>query len=246
MSTRVERLHARRRGRRIRLGVVALGVPSLVGITGLVSAWVLLPSVPTTAPYEPPAATSSVVAASGQGGALEVTPAALQQPNKDSGADVDTTTSATAQDNGAQASTTVGRFVVGSVGLDVPLEQQAYTSTLIPAGFTSAYSATGSGWGGAGQPRLITLHSCSSRTDCPGNALTQQGRATVEVGGEISVDGRVYGITAVEIRSKDDIADSPAWTSLTSASLVVVTCSPDDNTHSVANLVLRAEEVVTG
>lgn len=244
MTTRVERLRARRRGRRLTLLSVALGVPSLVGVAGLVSAWVLMPPTPSTAPYEPPAATSSVVDASAQGGALDAASAALQQPAEDSAAGVGTAASSpTAPDNGAQAPTTVGRFVVGAVGLNVPLEQQAYTSTLIPAGYTSAYSAVGSGWGGDSQPTLITLHSCSARTDCPGNALTQQGRATVEVGQAISVDGRTYGITAVEIRAKDDIANSPAWDNLASASLVVVTCSPDGGTHSISNLVLRAEEI---
>lgn len=243
MTTRVERLHARRRERRLTMLSVALGVPSLVGVAGLVSAWVLMPPAPTTAPYEPPAATSSVAAASAQGGALDADSAALQQPDEDSAADA--TTPATARDDGAQAATS-GRFVVGAVGLDVPLEQQAYEPTLIPAGYTSAYEATGSGWGGDAQPRLITLHSCSARTDCPGNALTQEGRATVEVGGEISVDGRIYRIEQVEIRAKDAIATSPAWDDLTSASLVVVTCSPDGNSRSVSNLILRAEEVVTG
>src|SRR5665647_1545525 len=126
--TRTERLHSARRGRRVH-GLAVLGVSVVIALVALLAS--CTGSVPTTAPYVAPAASTRAVEASGVGGALDVAQqsstgvggALAAAPAASGQQDVSVTSADPAP---ASATTTVGRFVVGTVGLNVNLSTQPY------------------------------------------------------------------------------------------------------------------------
>lgn len=140
------------------------------------------------------------------------------------------------------------RFVVESVGLSVPLLTQAFPTdgVLTPSDFENAHEVVdpSAGWHGTSEHvRLITLHSSSSISSAPGNALVRDGSPLVSPGDTFSVDGVSYEVESTQIATKGAIPvevfkDVPGR-------LVVVTCSPEDGRlSSLSNLVIVAHEVI--
>lgn len=139
-----------------------------------------------------------------------------------------------------------GKFVVESVGLSVDLLTQEFPEdgVLTPSDFVSAHEVVDSaaGWTGSTEHvRLITMHSSSSSSSAPGNALVRDGVPLVTTGDRFSVDGVDYEVQSAQIVTKGEIpaevfSDEPGR-------LVVVTCSPQGTPSSTSNVVILAHEV---
>ncbi|NUU27792.1 class F sortase [Curtobacterium albidum] len=143
-----------------------------------------------------------------------------------------------------------GRFVVPSVGLDVPLGALDVADGVIePPGSTSAYWVRNLGVEPSSAARgtvFVAMHSLRGGGVGPGNALIDvaDGRARVAAGAAITVDDVTYRVTRTETVRKGDIAaDAPVWAD-TPDRLVVVTClQRPDGRPSVDNVVIEATRV---
>lgn len=143
-----------------------------------------------------------------------------------------------------------GRFVVDSVGLDVPLGSLDVADGVIdPPGATSAYWVRNLGVAPSAAPHgtvFVAMHSLRGGGVGPGNALIDvaDGRARVTAGATITVDDVTFQVTRTEIVPKGDIrADARIWAD-TPDRLVVVTClQRPDGRPSVDNAVIEARRV---
>ena len=143
--------------------------------------------------------------------------------------------------------TTGDRFVVPSVGLDVPLGAlNAVDNSITPPGFTSAYVVRNLGKSittpTAGTVYVVT-HAIRGGGVAPGNYLADihTQRPRVKPGALIEVAGVNYHVTASVTVPKTALpADRVVWSSVPNR-LVVITCLENANgTPSTENLVLFA------
>lgn len=139
------------------------------------------------------------------------------------------------------------RFVVPSVGLDVPLgELSAVGSEVSPPGFASAYLIRNRGRSpadaGDGTVFVVT-HSLRNGGVAPGNSLIDVDRQTsnLSAGDEILVGSVVYTVTDSEIIAKSALASRTDIWSNAPGRLVVITCLQDPASQpSTANAVIIA------
>jgi len=131
---------------------------------------------------------------------------------------------------------TTGRFVVTSVGLDVPLDTMRETDgTIVPPGFTVAYCITNRGVGldhAADGTVYVAIHSLRNGGVAPGNYLFDQadGTAKINPGDAIGIAGAVYTVDDVTLIPKPDLpGTADLWVDIPGR-LVVITClqKPDD------------------
>jgi hypothetical protein len=137
------------------------------------------------------------------------------------------------------------------VGLDVPLGSLDVVDHVIePAGFTSAYWVRNLGVAPtdpASGTVFVVMHSLRGGGSAPGNALIDvgNGRARVQSGADLRVDGVDYRVVRTETVGKDDIShDSTIWAN-TPGRLVVITClQRPDGRPSTENMVVEATRPV--
>ncbi|WP_460581589.1 class F sortase [Humibacter ginsengisoli] len=143
---------------------------------------------------------------------------------------------------------TGSRFVVPSVGLDVPLGSlDVVDGEITPPGFTSAYRVDNLGVplsrAGTGSV-FVVMHSLRNGGVGPGNYLIDVDAETSRVrpGAVIRVGGLTYTVTGSKALKKSTVpADSSLWAN-TPGRLVVFTClQVPAQTESVDNLVVFAK-----
>jgi len=140
-----------------------------------------------------------------------------------------------------------GRFQIPAVGLDVPLGALSEAGGVItPPGFTSVYRVRNRGVDtahAADGTVFVVTHSLRDGGVAPGNYLIDvaHGRAAVQPGAVVVVDGVDYTVdAAVPLRKSDLSTDSQVWEN-TPDRLVIITClQVPANTPSVDNLVITA------
>ena len=140
------------------------------------------------------------------------------------------------------------RFVVSSVGLDVPLGALTSVDGAIePPGFTSAYWVRDEGVAPAVSSDgtvFVVMHSLRNGAIGPGNYLIDVDRSTSKVGlgATITVDDLDYTVTGTQLIDKPDIAASSSVWSNTPNRLVVITClQRPDGSPSTQNLIIEAQ-----
>ena len=140
------------------------------------------------------------------------------------------------------------RFVVSSVGLDVPLGALTSVDGAIePPGFTSAYWVRDEGVAPAANSDgtvFVVMHSLRNGAIGPGNYLIDVDRSTSKVGlgATITVDDLDYTVTGTQLIDKPDIAASSSVWSNTPNRLVVITClQRPDGSPSTQNLIIEAQ-----
>ncbi|MBF4636312.1 class F sortase, partial [Agreia pratensis] len=122
------------------------------------------------------------------------------------------------------------RFVVPSVGLDVPLGALTSVDGAIePPGFTSAYWVRDEGVApdkSAEGTVFIVMHSLRNGATGPGNYLIDVDAQTskVGIGATITVNDTSYTVTATQAIDKPAIADASAIWENTPNRLVIITC----------------------
>lgn len=140
------------------------------------------------------------------------------------------------------------RFVVESVGLDVPLgEVSAVRGQVTPPGFTSAYLVRNEGVGLRDASRgtvFVVMHSLRNGGVGPGNYLfdLSSGRPSVADGAEITVGSRTYRVSSSATIAKSRLAQAQdLWTN-EPGRLVVITClQRPAGGPSLANIILIAQ-----
>ncbi|MFJ5925024.1 class F sortase [Kitasatospora sp. NPDC092948] len=139
-----------------------------------------------------------------------------------------------------------GRFVVPSVGLDVPLgTMNEVADSVVPPGFTSAYRIDnlGTPTAPASGTVYVAMHSLRWGATGPGNYLfaLDTGTSKVTPGAAIDVGGTRYVVDAATTVPKDDLPDTPEIWDDVPGRLVVLTClEKPDNSPSVDNFVITA------
>ena len=152
----------------------------------------------------------------------------------------------------ADANPDVGtRFIISSVGLDVPLgEVNEVNGVMNPPGFTSAYRVRNRGVNlpnaSAGTVYVIA-HSLRSPGQAPGNFVIDvtAGAVAVPVGATIQVGDRTYQLTSSKIIPKTELgAQTELWAN-TPGMLVFITCLqyPDRSHDLLDNVVLIGQLV---
>jgi hypothetical protein len=144
----------------------------------------------------------------------------------------------------------IGRFVVSSAGLDVPLGSlKAVDGAIDPPGFTSAYWVRNLGVSvdrAAEGTVFVVMHSLRDGGVGPGNYLidVERQRAKVGVGAVIGLGKADYRVTGIRVIGKDRIgAAARVWTN-TPNRLVVITCLQRRNgAPSTENLVIEASRI---
>jgi hypothetical protein len=131
---------------------------------------------------------------------------------------------------GADVDAPVGRLVIASAGLDVPLGVMVVEGGVVdPPDADRAYWLGNHGVApadGASGTVFVAMHALDDGSG-PGNRLAdlQTGAVAVAVGDEVVVDGVGYSVTAVGVRAKGDVnADAGLWDPAVPGRLVVVTC----------------------
>lgn len=139
------------------------------------------------------------------------------------------------------------RFVVESVGLDVPLGAlNAVDGVIEPPGFTSAYWVRNEGVPPEQARKgtvFVVMHSLRNGATGPGNYLIDVDRRTskVGIGAEIQVDDTTYTVTGTQEIDKPDIAHASAIWEDEPGRLVVITClQRPDGGRSQQNVVIEA------
>ena len=143
-----------------------------------------------------------------------------------------------------------GRFIVSSVGLDVPLGAlNAVGGVIEPPGFTSAYWVRNEGVSVQDADEgtvFVVMHSLRNGGIGPGNYLIDVGRQTAKIalGATIRVDGVAYEVTGTSAISKPDVAYASAVWDNTPNRLVVITClQRPQGGPSLQNMVIEAHRV---
>jgi hypothetical protein len=118
------------------------------------------------------------------------------------------------------------RFVVQSVGLDVPL---GALNVIEPPGFTSAYWVRNEGVQPADGKEgtvFVVMHSLRNGATGPGNFLIDVDRRTskVGIGAKIQVDDTTYTVTGTQEIDKPDVAHASSIWADKPGRLVVITC----------------------
>jgi len=152
-----------------------------------------------------------------------------------------------AQKNAQRVEATGGRFVVPSVGLDVPLlAMNAVDGIVAPAGYTDAYLVRNLGVAPADAATgtvYAAMHSLRNGGVGPGNYLIDvaKGQAKVADGAEIDIDGVAYRVTGSKAVPKTALpTDASIWRA-EPGTLVVFTClQVPRGTASVDNIVITA------
>ncbi|MBF4514141.1 class F sortase [Plantibacter sp. VKM Ac-2885] len=141
------------------------------------------------------------------------------------------------------------RFVVQSVGLDVPLgELNSVDGSIEPPGFTSAYRVRDMGVSPKEPDKgtvFVVMHSLRNGATGPGNYLIDVDKraAKVQLGAKIDVDGNSYTVTGTQVIDKPEIAGASAIWSNTPGRLVVITClQRPDGRPSTQNMVIEAQK----
>lgn len=145
------------------------------------------------------------------------------------------------------------RFVVPSVGLDVPLGALTTVGGVVePPGFTSAYWVRNEG---VAPPQssegtvFVAMHSLRGGGIGPGNYLidVRHGTAKVALGAKIEVEDITYTVTGTQEIDKPDIAHASAIWANTPGRLVVVTClQRPQGGPSLKNVVIEAKRSSPG
>jgi len=144
------------------------------------------------------------------------------------------------------------RFVIDSVGLDVPLgEVNEVNGMLNPPGFTSVYLVRNRGVGldNADTGTVYTVaHSLRSPGKAPGNFVIniEAGAIIVAPGATIKVGDRTYAMVSSRIVDKPDLAGETDLWANTPGMLVFITCLQytdpskykNTNGHSPTNAVI--------
>ena len=144
------------------------------------------------------------------------------------------------------------RFVIDSVGLDVPLgEVNEVNGMLDPPGVSSVYLVRNRGVGlaDAASGTVYTVaHSLRSPGKAPGNYVIniEAGNIVVAPGATIKVGDRTYAMVSSRIVSKPDLAGETDLWANTPGMLVFITCLQytdpskykDTNGHSPTNAVI--------
>lgn len=139
------------------------------------------------------------------------------------------------------------RFVVPSVGLDVPLGALSEVDGQItPPGFTAAYRVRNRGVDVAHASDgtvYVVMHSLQGAGVAPGDYLSNvsTGTSKLKPGAEILVDGRRFVVTGSELVAKPALAAAKDVWSDEAGRLVVITCLERPTGPSVNNLVIFAK-----
>jgi hypothetical protein len=140
------------------------------------------------------------------------------------------------------------RFVVESVGLDVPLGAlNAVDGVIEPPGFTSAYWVRNEGVSpadGKNGTVFVVMHSLRNGATGPGNYLIDvDGRTSkVGIGAKITVDDATYTVTGTQTIDKPDVAHASSIWADKPGRLVVITClQRPEGGLSQQNVVIEAE-----
>lgn len=144
------------------------------------------------------------------------------------------------------------RFVVPSVGLNVPLGALTMVDgTITPPGFTSAYLVRNLGVvlsDAAEGTVFVAMHSMRGGAVGPGNYLidVDAQKAWVRVGAAITVGTLHYRVTGSQAIAKTSITtDASLWRN-SPGRLVILTClQVPAQTESVDNMVITAQLVAT-
>lgn len=139
-----------------------------------------------------------------------------------------------------------GVINVSKVGLNLPIYEQKFASTLIPGDATHAWAVVDEeqGWYWSDQgTKLVIMHSSPYRADTPGNPLTKNGQPTVTGGDQIVLEDQTYTVTSTTVVPKNGLKDLDIWHNIP-GQLLVVTCYPmDGEASSPANVVIVAQKV---
>ena len=140
------------------------------------------------------------------------------------------------------------RFVVPSVGLNVPLGAlDEVDGEVTPPGFTSAYRIRNLGVSPKDSDHgttYVVMHSATGGATAPGNYLTDisRGVATVKTGAVVRVAGASYRVTGWEAVRKNQLASTrTVWSSVPDR-LVIITClERPQGGPSISNIVITAK-----
>lgn len=140
------------------------------------------------------------------------------------------------------------RFVVPSVGLNVPLGAlDEVGGEVTPPGFTSAYRIRNLGVSPKNADRgtaYVVMHSATGGATAPGNYLTNisRGTATVGTGAVVKAAGVSYRVTGWQAVRKNELASTAnVWSSVKDR-LVIITClERPEGGPSISNIVITAQ-----
>lgn len=131
------------------------------------------------------------------------------------------------------------RFVIPSVGLDVPLgTMNSYDGLIEPTNFTSAFVVTdfSPGWPNSSDgSTVIAMHALDEGGIAPGNFVvgTNNHEERTKSGDTITFNGKNYSISSQKRIGKGLIAyDKEVWESKPNR-LVLITCLPNSNDNFV-------------
>lgn len=140
------------------------------------------------------------------------------------------------------------RFVVPSVGLNVPLGSLTMVDgDITPPGFTSAYTVRNLGVSpddASDGTVFVVMHSLRGGGVGPGNALidVDAERASVEPGAQVSIGDLTYTITGDMAITKAAIQSKASVWENTSGRLIIVTClQRPEGGPSHENIVITAQ-----
>ena len=143
--------------------------------------------------------------------------------------------------------TPAGRFVVTSVGLDIPLDaMRENAGWIIPPGFTSAYHLTNRGVAldhASDGTVYVAMHSLRHGGLAPGNYLfdVTTGTSKAEVGAVIKVNNLTYVVESTMTIHKLDLPKAADLWADVPGRLVIITClQKPNNTASESNFVIVA------
>jgi len=163
------------------------------------------------------------------------------RPDPGTTPDAETLKSMRPSDTGA------GRFLVPSVGLDVPLGSlTVVNNTITPPGFTSAYRLRNKGTSTqhpAAGTVFVVMHSLRGGGVGPGNYLinVEAGTARVQNGTKIEVDDVDYVVSGSQTITKTELANRADLWADAPGRLIVITClQTPSGRASVNNMVITA------
>ncbi|WP_146080046.1 class F sortase [Clavibacter michiganensis] len=140
------------------------------------------------------------------------------------------------------------RFIVDSVGLNVPMGSLKTVRNVIePPGFTSAYWVRDHGVApvdGAKGTVFVVMHSLRAGGKGPGNSLIDVKNASSKVGlgAKIVVDDTSYTVTGTQTIDKPAVAEASAVWADVPGRLVVITCLQKPNgSASTKNVIIEAQ-----
>lgn len=141
-------------------------------------------------------------------------------------------------------SSSSGRIVASSVGLDAPLGRMAVTDGAVdPSRRDTAYVVDGYGTPGEDDGTAYVVMHSGRGTSAIENALVdlERGEPAMEAGDVVSLDGLSYVVGEVRLVGKSELSRDPAVWEQETGRVVLITCLPAPSGPSTKNVVVTLQ-----